>query len=287
MSGFDAHLERAALDTDYGAQASVGVERFTAIMADYRAATETMRAQLTPTEHVYDPKAGERLDLWGADPAGRPRPAVLFIHGGYWRMLGRADSGFMASMLAGRGIATVVPDYSLAPGVTLAEIVRQIRASFAWLWTHAPQLNIDRRRIVVAGSSAGGHLVGALMANGWRAQIGLPENAIAGALPISGLFDLAPLARCFPQDWLRLSDWDVASLSPLSNLPAQLPPTIVARAAHEPAGFVRQSDAFAAVLGAPLHIIKGRNHFDVILDLADPDSELSRLLLSLIEPDRE
>lgn len=286
MSAFDADLSRARLDVDYGAQASVGPERFASIMADYRAATEAARAQLTPAAHVYDPQSGQRLDLWGADPQGAPRPAVMFIHGGYWRMLGREDSGFMAPMLAGRGIATVVPDYSLSPSVTLTEIVRQMRASLVWLWTNALQLNIDRNRIVVTGNSAGGHLVGMLLADGWLSDAGLPDDAIAGAMPISGLYDLAPLSRSFPQDWLSLSQGDIAALSPLTNLPGQLPKTIVARAGLEAAGFVRQSDAFAAALGQTVQVIDGRNHFDVILDFMDPDSEMSRLLLSLIEPDR-
>lgn len=282
MSDFDAGLDRAALDRDYGAQATVGPDRFAAIMARYRAETEAARALMPPAEHVYDPPSGERLDLWGADPAAPPRPAVLFIHGGYWRMLGRGDSGFMAPMLAARGVATVVPDYTLAPAASLAEIVRQMRAALAWLWTRAPALGIDRRRIVVAGSSAGGHLAGALLAGGWQAAAGLPQGAVAGALPISGLYDLAPLARCFPQDWLSLSPADVAVLSPLRHLPPAPVPLHVVRAELEPAGFVRQSDAYATALGTRTRVIAGRNHFDVILDLARPDSALSSLLFSLL-----
>lgn len=283
MSEFDATLDRAALDRDYGAQATVGPERFAAIIAEYRAATDAARAHLAPRAHVYDPASGEALDLWGADPSAGPRPAVMFIHGGYWRMLGRADSGFMAPALAQHGIATVVPDHTLAPAVSLAEIVRQLRAALTWLWTNAPELGIDRRRIVLAGSSAGGHLVGALLADGWRAAAGLPEDAIAGAMPISGLYDLAPLRRCFPQDWLSLSETDVAALSPLRHVPVRPPPVAVVRAALEPAGFVRQSDAFAGALGTTATVIADRNHFDVILDLARPDSDLSALLRGLID----
>ena len=59
----------------------MGPDRVAAIMADYRAATNAAREKLTPSVHVHDPAGGERLDLWGADRAGPPRPAVLFIHG--------------------------------------------------------------------------------------------------------------------------------------------------------------------------------------------------------------
>jgi arylformamidase len=44
-----------------------------------------------------------------------------------------------------------------------------------------------------SGSSAGGHLVGMLLAGGWQADYGVPEAVMRGSLPISGLFDLRPL----------------------------------------------------------------------------------------------
>jgi arylformamidase len=45
---------------------------------------------------------------------------------------------------------------------------------------------------------------------------------------------------------------------------------------------VRQSAAYAAALGGGALTIAGRNHFDVILDLCDPGTALSRALLALM-----
>ena len=48
----------------------------------------------------------------------------------------------------------------------------------------------------------------------------------------------------------------------------------------------RQTAAFAAATGWPVQEIADRNHFDVILDLAQPDTTLSRLVLDLLRQDR-
>jgi len=116
---------------------------------------------------------------------------------------------------------------------------------------------------------------------GWQERLGLPPDAVRGALPVSGLFDLAPLAACHVQDWMRFTPAEVAAFSPLRH-PAGTAPTVVARAEVEAAGFVRQSAAYAGAVGAPLLAVPGRNHFDVILDLCDPATALSRALFALI-----
>lgn len=283
----EAAWPRDRLDPDYRARDCVAPADFDRIVAAYAAGTAAARAALTPATMTYDEVSGEALDLYGAMP-GERRPCVVFLHGGYWRALSRHDSGFMAPALASAGIACAVPDYTLAPAAGLAEIVRQARAAFAFLWRRAEALHLDRGRIVVTGSSAGGHLAAAVAAAGWQAAAELPDRAVAGALPISGLFELAPVAAAFPQDWLRLTPAEVAALSPLRHLPPAGTPVTVALAASETPGFVRQSAAYAAALGTRPVTVAGRNHFDVILDLADPASDLFGRLaaLALAQPRR-
>ncbi|MGD9865518.1 MAG: alpha/beta hydrolase [Pseudodonghicola sp.] len=295
MSGYDlplsAALEGAALDRAYNARATVSVELFGALMGQYRAqsdrAVESCPAVL---DIAYDP-CGEKLDIFAGGQGGDLRPAVIFIHGGYWRALSRLDSRFMAPMLAAQGIATVVPDYTLAPAVSLREIVRQMRAALAWVWHNAAAHGIDRDRIYLTGSSAGGHLVGTLLAQGWQAGFDLPADAVAGALPVSGLFDLDPIARTFPQEWLQLDAQDVTDLSPIRTIGTPRCPVIAAYAEHEASGFSLNSHAYCAAVtaaggSARALEIAGRNHFDVILDFLDPDSAISQALLGLVAQGR-
>ncbi|MFD0890180.1 alpha/beta hydrolase, partial [Streptosporangium algeriense] len=121
-------------DTDraYNVRETVSVPVFEEAMRRYRAWSESAVDGLRGHPGlVYDPAGGERLDIWGV--GDRPRPVFVFVHGGYWRALSRADSAFMARMLDERGIATVVVDYTLAPHATLEEIVRQVRAAVAFV----------------------------------------------------------------------------------------------------------------------------------------------------------
>lgn len=278
----EAGWPRDVIDRDYTARAVLTPDGFAKVIADY--ARLSAPAHAMPGVRLglaYDNGSNARLDLFGTE-AGSRRPLVIFIHGGYWRALSRADSAFMAPMLAARGIACAVPDYTLAPAASLSEITRQMRAAFGWLWHNADDLGIDRARIVVTGSSAGGHLAATLAMPGWQASLGLPADAVRAALPVSGLFELAPLAASHVQDWMALTPAELADLSPLRHAPGSAR-SIVAVAEHETPGFHRQSTAYAAALGAPLVRVPGRNHFDVILDLTDPGTDLSGALLSLLD----
>lgn len=278
----EADWPRARLDSDYRARDCVTPEEFNRILNEYRryslAALESVE---TRSDLSYDFASPEKLNLYAAG-RGSLRPVVVFMHGGYWRALSRDDSAFMAPMFASFGIATAVPDYTLAPTVGLTEIVRQMRASIAWLWHNGPDLGIDRNRILVAGSSAGGHLAAAMTMPGWEAGFGLPDAVVQAVLPISGLFELAPIASSHVQEWIALTSQEVNLLSPLRHPPKGRKKITVVVAETEAAGFHRQSLAYAQLLEAPHVIIRGRNHFDVILDLMDGGSALSKAALRLL-----
>lgn len=283
----EAALPRTQLDVDYNARATVTVDRFDEIMAQANAISQKALAHYaTFKDVIYDELSQQKLDISGT-VAGELRPAFIFIHGGYWKALSKEESSFMAGFLQAHQVASVAVEYTLAPHASLREIVRQIRASIAYLWQHGREHGIDPNRLYVGGSSAGGHLAGCVIAGGWQAEFNVPDNVIKAALPLSGLFHLAPIANCFAQEWLNLTSADVKALSPAENLSSQGCPIIVAYAECEAAGFKRQSiDYHQSWLDAgfksEIFEIKGRNHFDIVLDLADPDSLLGQALLRLI-----
>ncbi|MCF2525863.1 alpha/beta hydrolase [Yinghuangia sp. KLBMP8922] len=188
----------------------------------------------------------------------------------------------MAEMLHGQGIATVVPDYTLAPAVTLEEIIRQVRAAIAWVYLHGAAYGLDRDRIVVGGSSAGGHLTGVAMADDWQAEFGVPADVVKAALPVSGLFDLRPLVDVYVNEWLGLDVPRAESLSPAFMPAARHCPAVVVVPEHDGSGFLDQSREFAARWpGAELLVVPGRNHFDVVLDLQGAETPISQALLGL------
>ncbi|GAA1571119.1 alpha/beta hydrolase [Actinomadura kijaniata] len=282
-SGFPGdELTDEELDVAYNVRRKAGPELFDRHMERYRAESGKAVAGLPGTPGVvYDEASGERLDVWGTGDG--PRPVFLFVHGGYWMALSRHESAFMARMLHEQGIATVVPDYTLAPRATLEEIVRQVRAAVAWVHRHGRDHGLDPDRIVVGGSSAGGHLTGMTMVGGWQAELGLPADAVKAAMPVSGLFDLRPITRVYVNRTVGLDLDRAAALSPLL-LPAERRcPAVVAVAEHDGAGFLEQTRRFGDHWGggAPL-VVPGRDHFDVVLDWTDPGTAMSRALLDLI-----
>lgn len=274
-------LDDEALDVAYNVRRKAGPELFDRHMARYLAMSDDAVAGLPGHPGVrYDETSGERLDVWGIGDG--LRPAFVFVHGGYWMALSRRESAFMARMLDGHGVATVVPDYTLAPKATLEEIVRQVRASIAWVYRHGREHGLDPERIVVGGSSAGGHLTGMTMVDGWQEPLGLPPDVVKAAMPFSGLFDLRPLTRVYVNEVVKLDVPRAAALSPALLPAGRTCPAVVAVAEHDGGGFLEQSYRFAEHWGVEPVVVPNRDHFDVVLDLADAETAVSRALLGLV-----
>lgn len=236
---------------------------------------------------VFDLQYGygvdERLDIFPLPFEKSPAPVFVFIHGGYWRAQSKESACFMASALKEQGIALCTIEYTLMPETSLSEIVREVRAAIAWLYKHGTTYGLDTERIFVGGSSAGGHLASMLAAEGWQARYDLPENVIKGVLSISGLYEISPLCYTHINDWLRMHPDYTESVSPLWNLPRAGLPLHLVVGEFEPLGFKRQMEVYAKYCmdkGVKLskETVKSKNHFDVVLELCDINSNMSKVL---------
>ncbi|WP_433478938.1 alpha/beta hydrolase [Spirillospora sp. CA-142024] len=275
-------LSDEELDVAYNVRRKAGPELFDRYMERYRAMSEAAVERLPGKPGiVYDEISGERLDVWGIGDG--LRPVFVFLHGGYWMALSRDVSSFMARTLHEQGIATVVPDYTLAPEATLEEIVRQVRAAIAWVYRHGREHGLDPERIVVGGSSAGGHLTAMTMVGGWQERLGVPENVVKAAMPFSGLFDLRPVTRIYVNESVKLDLERAAALSPALLPVGHRCPVVLAVAENDGEGFLTQSRLFHPIWDAgDLMIVPGRDHFDVVLDLADAGSMAGKALIDLV-----
>jgi arylformamidase len=233
----------------------------------------------------YGDGASETLDLFPAPQPGAP--VLMFIHGGYWRSLDKADFSFVAPAFNAAGATVVVPNYALCPAVTIEDICRQMVLAVEWTWRHAAEFGADAQRLVIAGHSAGGHLAAMLLCCRWK-QVAddLAPQIVGGALSISGLYDLEPLRHApFLQADLRLTPASVARLSPafFPRPKGRLYTTVGALESDE---FLRQNQLIRDVWGptaVPVcETIPGRNHFDVLDSLVDPAGRLHDLALRLL-----
>ena len=211
----------------------------------------------------------------------------LFLHGGYWRSLDKADHAFVAPPLTAQGVAVAVANYDLCPGVSIAAIVEETARAVAWLAREGRANGAGADRIVVGGHSAGGHLAAMMLARDWRAD-GFASCPIAAGLSLSGVHDLRPLVRFSGNADFKLDDAEAARLSPALMRPTTHAPLAIAVGGAETGEFLRQAqlmwDAWpinrpAGMVG-PL-VVPGKHHFDVVVEHADPGSALTRATLAL------
>ncbi|MGZ8131054.1 alpha/beta hydrolase [Bordetella bronchiseptica] len=285
MAAIYRHYDRAALDVQYNARATV--PDIQPILKRYAEASQQARDALPCTLDVpYGDHPDELLDIFPADGV-RAAPVLVYIHGGYWRALNKSDSCNMAPAFTRAGALVVAVNYSLAPAVTLDRIVDQNRRALAWIHRHIAEHGGDPARITICGSSAGGHLVGALLAGGWHGQYGAPEDIVHSAAPLSGLFDLRPLVHTHINEWMRMSPADAERNSPALHMPRRGCPIVVSYGETETDEFKRQSDDFLRdwqALGYPGRYIPmpGTNHYDIVLTLNEPAGALTQAIFALM-----
>lgn len=277
-------MNRETLDLHYNPRNAV--DDHEPFLAAYTTLSEAARAAIDGVLDVsYGPTNAEKIDIF---PAGKNAPVFVYIHGGYWRMLSKNESSFMAKSFNDAGIAVVAIDYALVPHVNLDEIVRQCRAAITWVYENGAEYGIDPERIHIGGSSAGGHLVGMMMTPDWPSEFGVPDDIIKGALGCSGLYDLEPLSHSYINDWMNFDEGTIARNSPQYLMGTRKAcPTILAVGAIEFSEFHRQSEEFADVLrknGTSVEVmsVPDRNHFDVVTDLSDPTAPMTQAVFAQI-----
>jgi len=190
---------------------------------------------------AYGEAEGERLDFF---PAPRSdAPLLVFIHGGWWRSRDKSDFSFIAPAYTRAGFNVALTNYSLAPAVSIADIVRQQLSALAWLYRHAERYDFDPNRIIITGHSAGAHLAAMMMAAIWPAfDPALPTDLIKGGILLSGIYDLDPVRHAeFANVDLKLTKQDITPLSPACMPQTHPTPFITAVGGLESEEFKRQT----------------------------------------------
>ena len=272
--------DRAALDAEYNNR--LKVKDAIEWMARGGAESARARAELPLRFDVsYGTHAAERLDVFPAAKPG-PAPVHVFVHGGYWQRMDKADFSYVVRGLRPAGAATVVIDYGLMPSIDLDELVRQCRAAVAWVHRHASEWGGDPARITISGHSAGGHLVAMLLATDWT-TFGVPGDVVKAGCAISGLYDLEPIRLCYLNDVLALTPEVARRNSPVHLASVRPTPLILAVGGAEGAEYHRQTDDLAAAWRAqsvPIEVmdLAGHDHFSIVAEMDSPFSPLARAI---------
>jgi arylformamidase len=255
-------------------------QRYPELSAEARA-----RHRHTP-DLRYGPGPLQTLDLFL--PESAVRGTFVFIHGGYWRSLDKADFHFVAGPMLAQGFAVAVVNYDLCPAVSIARIVDECRRMMVWIAKEGPRHGASAGNVVVGGHSAGGHLAAMLFATDWDA-LGLARDPFVGGVTLSGVHDLKPLVLASMNSDLKLTNAEAARVSPVNHASLAEAPLLVAVGGAETSEFIRQAqlmwDAWpdnCHPAAGPL-ILAGKHHFSVVAEYADPDSELTRATLALFK----
>ncbi|MGE3991211.1 alpha/beta hydrolase [Pseudorhodoplanes sp.] len=227
-----------------------------------------------PTERQY-------VDLFKAkDPQA---PVALFIHGGYWRAMSPKEHSHLARGLSAHGVTVAVAGYDLAPQVSIAQIIEEMRNAVLFLWKRYG------RRIMVYGHSAGGHLTACMMATDWPSlDVTAPADLVPAGYAISGVFDLAGLVDTDMNVDFRLDESSARAASPLFWPAPDGRVLDIVVGGDELPEFIRLSRVMADTWGAAgvqtrYEAVPGKHHFNVVAPLADPMSAMTTRLVELCD----
>lgn len=187
------------------------------------------------TANGYDAK----LDVYQARGQSTPQATVIYIHGGGWT--GGSKEASILNLLPyfEMGWNVINVEYRLARVSLAPAAVEDCLCALRWVLHNAKEYNVDTRRIVVTGNSAGGHL--ALTTGMIPASAGLdrrcpgPEELKVGAIinwyGITDVADLldGPNMKIYAVTWLgglENRKEIAARVSPLTYVRPGLPPVL-------------------------------------------------------------
>lgn len=186
---------------------------------------------------VFRPKA----------PSDRPRPGIVFIHGGGWKS-GKAYNTFGA-WLAERGYVVASIGYRLNTEAKWPAQIEDCKLGVRWLRANAAKYGVDPDRIGAYGTSAGGHLaacVGVMQdapalegTGGWEGTNSKVQAVVALNPPTDLTGDWMPASP--PPKWVeelfgvpresRPDLWKQAS--PAQNVQPGAPPFFIAHGEND------------------------------------------------------
>jgi len=187
-----------------------------------------------------------RLDVYFNPASTTPTPVIINIHGGGWNHgTKEGQGGFNTFFNAGFAVANVeyrMVNIAKAPGA-----IEDIRSAMDYLILHAKELNIDPKRIVLMGGSAGAHLalMGGFLGNDRRFDTyckGKEDMKVAAIISKYAPSDLVDKTDKFYTyksllNWMGDNMEDAAfraSISPVTYISKTNPPVFIVHGNADP-----------------------------------------------------
>jgi acetyl esterase/lipase len=216
------------------------------------------------------------LDVYrSGEPTVAPRPLLVYVHGGGWRLSHRSrapretrawERGFF-ERLTDAGFVVAAGDYRFSGEALFPAQLDDTIEALEWLHAQAGDLGIDAARTYLWGASAGGNLA-ALAA------------LVPGAPPVAGVVCWYPITELLALDQTARDSFEAHLLggpigehldaaraaSPVTHVREGAPPFLLQHGADDTwvpvAQSVRLADALTAADGSvELQVVPGADHF--------------------------
>lgn len=223
-------------------------------------------------------------------------PVVVWVHGGGWRAGSKEQGGSFIESFAANGIGVASVGYRLAPNVQHPQQIQDVALAFAWVHGHIGEYGGDAKRLFVGGISAGGHLSALLALDGkYLKPHGLdPAKNIAGALPVSGVYQLdgrTPFLSGLVEDAFGKDEKVQREASPVNQVHAGAPPFYILYAERDPGVLRDQGKDLSVKLktvddDVRCDEVPGVGHLTILKGLKDPENEYTQRLVEFVKSRR-
>jgi acetyl esterase len=142
-------------------------------------------------ELAFGPDLAHRLDVWRPRAtASKPRPLVLFFHGGGFQQLDKGSHWSFCERFADMGAVVFNADYRLAPQHRHPAAADDAARAYDFALAHAADYGADPDQLIIAGTSAGANLALGL-------AITRVDHTPRAAVLFSGLLQVSDMPRLY------------------------------------------------------------------------------------------
>lgn len=238
----------------------------------------------------YGSEPIQRVDVYAPVARGdAPLPVVIWFHGGGWNNGGRRQYAFAGRAFSGQGFVTVVVGYRLAEEGKFPHFMEDAAAAIRWTHANIARYGGDPERMVLAGHSAGGHIVAlAALDEQWLGALAEPSGAIRGVIGIAGAYDFLPFK---PDGSAQKYLGHVRPLSrtqPVAYVRADAPPMLLLWGDADTLVYRRNIESLTArqrAAGGTVEskIYPGIDHSEIVMALSRPFRTRAPVLAEAVE----
>ena len=245
---------------------------------------------------VYSQEHKLKLDVYSPRKTDKPKPVLVFIHGGNWIHGKKSTYKFFGKGFAKKGIVTVIINYRLSPNATYVSLTTNSAKAVKWVKQNIKQYKGDTNNIFVSGHSAGAHLAALIATDNCYFNELKIKNPIRGTILIDAFgLDMYsyltnaktdystryyPLFSKDPETWKKGS--------PIFHLHKGMPPFLMFVGTKTVPTIMEGTTEFLKALqpyqpGAPLVIVKGKHHVGMIFQFLNKHNKAYKNIINFIK----